>query len=272
MQTLSRENQGPLAGRTILITRAIDQRDEMAERLASLGAEILHRPAIEIVEPSDWSPLDGAIGRLGGYQWIVFTSANGVRFFFKRFKERREPSWPSALVSLAIGPATANALADEGVQVNITASDSRAEGAFEAIARYSGGVERVAGLKFLIPRARVARDFLPGELRNAGAVVDVVEAYRTIRPEGSGDEINALLRDGKIDAITFTSSSTVSNFAALIGAPDLSQALSNVVVACIGPVTATTAREHGLNEVVVPAEFSGVALAEALAERLRNVE
>ena len=270
MQPHSRENPGPLAGRTILITRAINQPDDMSERLASLGAKILHRPTIEIAEPSDWSPLDGAISRLADYQWIVFTSVNGVRFFFQRMAERSQESWPGALVSLAIGSATASALAVKGVRVGVTASDSRAEGAFEAIARHAGGVEKIAGLKFLIPRARVARDFLPDELRKAGATVDVVEAYQTIRPEGSGDEINALLSDGKIDAITFTSSSTVSNFAALIGVTNLSQTLSNVVVACIGPVTAATAREHGLDEIVVPEEFSGAALAEALAGRLRK--
>src|SRR5437868_8761302 len=242
----SPDNSKPLTGRTILITRAAGQSNEAVMLLENLGARVLHRPMIEIVEPADWSELDRAIERLDRYDWIIFTSANGAKFFFRRLDEKHIRELPSSSVVLAIGGATAKAIAKEGARVDLTASDSRAEGALEAILEHGGGSSAISGKRFLIPRARVARDFLPDELRKIGAIVDVAEAYRTIPPEeGTGDEIKALLESHEIDAITFTSSSTVSNFASLVGEVDLSKIPSNVVGACIGPVTAATAREQG---------------------------
>ena len=130
------------------------------------------------------------------------------------------------------------------------------------------GEEKVKGLRFLIPRARVARDLLPNELTRLGAEVDVVEAYRTVKPDLSSRDIVKLFLDHRPDAITFTSSSTVSNLAALAGTDDLSALLRGVVVACIGPITAQTAAEHGLRVDIQPASHNALSLAQAIVAEL----
>src|SRR5215216_597912 len=260
----------PLAGKTILITRPLAQSKEMTLLVEGLGARAVHCPTIEVVEPSDCTALDAAIKQLATYNWIVFTSANGANFFFHRLAEKLFNVAPSMnhLVVCAIGPATAKAIENAGVRVDVTAADSKAEGALQAIIEHAGGESGIRGLRFLIPRARIAREILPIELGRLGAHVDAVETYQTVKPDTDIESIIRLLKEGAADAITFTSSSTVANFAALVGAADLSSLLQNTLVACIGPVTAATALEHGLRNIVQPEVYNTSALVEAIVKEI----
>jgi uroporphyrinogen III methyltransferase/synthase len=257
----------PLRGRSVIITRQRSQATEMAVVLEEAGARLIYCPTIEIVPPDSWSDLDDAIKRISGYDWIVFTSANGVRFFDQRLHDLGlDIAIISSLVACAIGPATAAALVSAGARVDVTAADSRAEGAIEAIINRIGGVAGVKGLRFLIPRAEVARELLPSELRRQGAVVDPVDAYKTIKPDLDSLVITRLLEQGQVDAITFTSPSTVEHFADLLGRQDLPALLSGVLIACIGPVTAAAARQHRLEHIIEPDFHNGEALARIIIE------
>ena len=260
----------PLKGKTILITRARAQSVEMTMRLEQLGATVIHCPTIEIAEPVSWAALDAAIGELATYNWLVFTSANGAEFFFRRLgqKRRNYAASMSNLVICAIGPATAKAIERSEIRVDVVAEDSKAEGALAAIVEHAGGKDKIRGLRFLIPRARIAREVLPVELTNLGAYVNAVEAYTTARPDVNSDSIIRLFKEGAVQAITFTSSSTVSNFAALVGMDDLSTLLRGTIVACIGPVTAATALDYGLVDVVQPDVYNATALLEAMVKAM----
>ena len=253
----------PLRGKRILVTRTKSQSEAITTQLELLGATVVHCPTIEIVPPSSWESLDAAIARLNKYDWLVFTSSNAVRYFFARFNASVDNHLGSQRIC-AIGPATAAAISDEGAPVHVTATESVGEGALQAIIEAVGGNQNLKGLRILLPRARTAREFLPTALRSLGAQVDVVEAYQTIKPETDRESILRLFTESSIDAVTFTSSSTVSNFAELLGLTDLSDLLSGIVVACIGPVTADTAGAHGLKQVVQPAAYNSSALVDAL--------
>ena len=253
----------PLAGLRVLVTRERGRAGEMTALLEEAGATVIHCPTIEISEPDSWAGSDAAIARLDDYDWVVFTSANGVEFFHRRLAGMR---LPDRIIRCAIGPATAKALESASGRVDLVARDSKAEGALSAIIEHAGGREQIRGLRFLIPRARVAREVLPTELRALGAHVDAVEVYQTIKPQTDGEEIKRLLTEQSIDVVTFTSSSTVTNFAAIVGAKDLSSLLGGVLVACIGPVTAATAREHGLDRLIQPDRYTAPALVESLIE------
>jgi uroporphyrinogen III methyltransferase/synthase len=214
--------------------------------------------------------MDSAIDRIDSFDWILFTSANAVSFFCNRLTERH-PDGISAILGQvigAIGPVTAKVLTDAGVQVDIVAGDSRSEGVLASIIEFAGGPESLSGVSILLPRARVAREVLPAELARLGAHIETVEAYQTVRPAIESNKIIASLQDGQIDAITFTSPSTVANFATLVGTRNLSALLRNSLVACIGPVTAATARAHGVEALIEPEKHTASALVEAIARSL----
>jgi uroporphyrinogen III methyltransferase/synthase len=258
----------PLDGRTIVITRARAQSAEFASELERLGARVISCPTIEIVEPDSYILLDEAIENLYGYDWLIFTSVNGVDYFLRRMERLgHETSELDELRVCAIGEATALRLRDARVHVDVIPEQFKAEGAFAAIESYVGGREGLATLNFLIPRAAVARDYLPKALEEAGARVDVVPAYRTVRPQTSErGRVEALFAGGAVDCITFTSSSTVVNFAGLFDTTDLSQLLEGVHVACIGDITAATAAEYNLRTDILPNEYTIPALARAIAD------
>jgi uroporphyrinogen III methyltransferase / synthase len=260
----------PLRGKTILVTRARAQSEDITTQLEALGAAVFHCPTIEVVSPSSWAQLDASIGKIKEYDWIVFTSANGARFFFRRLGEMRSEGVAALAehVVCAIGPATARAIEAAGAVAHLTASDSKGEGALTAIIDHVGGAENVRGLRFLIPRARVAREILPAGLRSLGAHVDGVETYQTVRPDVQPERIIRLFKENSIDAITFTSSSTVSNFAELVGLTDLSDLLGNTLVACIGPVTAETAVSHGLGRIIQPRLHNAAELVGSIVESI----
>jgi uroporphyrinogen III methyltransferase / synthase len=271
-QSSDQPDERVLAGKTVMLTRPPAQSAEMTTRLERLGATVIHCPTIEIVEPTSWERLDATIAGLESYDWLIFTSANGVEFFFHRLAEKRPDglSAVSRLQTCAVGPATARAIVAAGGRVDLTARDSTAEGVLAALIKAVGGEEKLAGLRFLLPRARVARELLPAELARRGAQVDAVEAYQTVRPDVDSAGMIRLITESHIDAIVFTSPSTVNNFAALIGADDLADRLRGIVVASIGPVTSDALRAHGLTEIVQPQAYNAAALVEALVEGLKH--
>lgn len=244
---------GPLAGRRVVITRARTQAAGLAEKLSALGAEVIEFPTIEIRPPADPRPLDQAAASVSEYDWIIFTSANGVRAFMER-----SPEFSGFTGRIcAIGPATRRAAEAADLHVHVVPDEYVAE---SLVAAFSG--EEIAGKRILLPRAAIARDVVPDELRARGARVDVIEAYRTVAPEGTA----ALAREvfgaeRKPDWITFTSSSTVKNFAGVAG----TEVLRGVRVASIGPVTSTTARELGIDITVEAAEYTTAGLVAAIA-------
>jgi uroporphyrinogen III methyltransferase/synthase len=258
----------PLGGRTVMITRAREHSAEFASALEAFGARVVACPTIEIVPPESYARLDESIENLYGYDWLVFTSANGVEHFLGRLAALgREVSELDGARVCAVGEATAARLNEARVHVDVVPEKFQAEGVFDALAVYVGGREHLRNLNFLLPRAAVARDFLPRALEEAGARVDVVEAYRTVRPETTGRaRVEALLVGGGVDCVTFTSASTVKNFAQLFDTRDLAPVLAGVRVACIGEVTARAAREYGLRADILPREATAAALARAIAE------
>jgi uroporphyrinogen III methyltransferase/synthase len=230
----------PLFGQRIVITRDRRQAAELSEPLESLGAEALLLPVIEIREPSDPKPLDHAIARLASYDWLIFTSANGVRYFMDRLDQS-----PHDLRSLkaricAIGPATKAAVEALHLKVDLMPKEYVAESLVEAFAK-----ENLQSLRILLPRAAVARDLIPDQLTRRGALVDVVEAYQTAAPSHLVEHARAIL-DRKPHWITFTSSSTVTNFIASAGR----EALHGMKIASIGPITSATLREHQIEPTV----------------------
>ena len=262
----------PLAGRTVVITRAQSQAEEFVTELERFGADVVLCPTIEIQELESYARLDEAIEHLYGYDWLIFTSVNGVEYFFRRFKAcGRETSDLDELEVCAIGEATAEQLRELHVHVDVVPEEFKAEGVFTALERFIGGTENLAGLNVLIPRASVARDFLPKALENAGARVDVVPAYRTALPPDIDRGRVAAMLSGSADCIAFTSSSTVRNLALLFDTQDLSAALSGVVIACIGDITATTAADFGLQVKIQPEQFTIPSLARAIAEYFESV-
>ena len=262
----------PLAGRTVVITRAQSQAGEFVAELETYGATVIVCPTIEITDPDSYAMLDEAIDHLYGYDWLIFTSVNGVDYFLRRLKTtEHEVHDLDALKVCAIGEATAERLRAEHVHVDLVPSQFKAEGIFAALEQFVGGPAGLPGLNFLIPRAAVARDFLPKALEAAGARVDVVTAYQTVIPDQlDRGRLAAMLAAGA-DCIAFTSSSTVRNLARLFDTHDLGEILNRTTVACIGDVTATTASEYGLATEIQPDEFTIPALAEAIARHFASV-
>ncbi len=261
----------PLAGRTVVITRARSQAEEFVKELEQFGAEVIVCPTIEITEPENTERLDEAIGHLYGYDWLVFTSGNGVDYFLRRFKAlQRDLHELDEVRVCAIGDATADKLREAQLHVDVVPHEFKAEGVFVALEQFVGGRESLSGLNFLIPRAAVARDYLPRALKDAGARVDVVPAYRTVLPADLDRGRVAAMLAGSADCIAFTSPSTVKNLAQLFDTNDLSDTLKGIVVACIGDVTVETAREHGLDTQVQPERFIVSELARAIADHFAS--
>jgi uroporphyrinogen III methyltransferase/synthase len=251
----------PLFGRRILVTRAKGQAAEFADLVHAFGGEPIGCPTIQIAPPATWEPVDQAIRNMRQYHWLIFTSLNGVGPFMDRLRVQGFDARLLAGVRLCcIGPRTARELARYGLQADLVPTEYQAEGIIEALACRSLREQRV-----LIARALVAREILPDQLRAAGAAVDVVPVYRTVRPEVETGRLLELFAGRGIDMITFTSSSTVANFAELLGGSEsMCKVVGDTPVACIGPITAATAQEHGLTTRVMPAENTVPALAEAI--------
>ncbi len=242
--------RAPLAGKRIVVTRARAQASALSDELAALGAEVFEMPAIEIGAPDSYDALDAALSCLETYDWLVFTSANGVERFFARLAEgacfpecaRDARALAHARIA-AIGPATASQLAAHGIVPDVVPSEYRAEAVFKALVENGLTAEK----RVLIPRAQKAREALPRLLASFGAQVDVVPVYRTELPaSSSADRTRSLFASGNIDAVTFTSSSTVRNLLTLLGA-EAHELLRSIDLFSIGPVTTGTLAEHGVS-------------------------
>jgi uroporphyrinogen III methyltransferase/synthase len=257
----------PLEGRTIIVTRAASQAEELTKLLEDFGASVLACPTIEIRELDNYERLDEALDHLYGYDWLILTSANGVEFFIKRLINRRLKIEDLDEIRVcAIGQRTADRLHEAHVHVDIVPSQSTAEGVFATLSEFVGGAERLRGLNILLPRALVGREHLPKALEEAGARVDVVPAYQTVLPENfDRGKLTAMLA-GSGDCIAFTSPSTIKNLAKLFDTHDLGKVLPTLAIACIGSVTATTAVEYGLRVDIQPTTFTGADLAQAIAD------
>jgi uroporphyrinogen III methyltransferase/synthase len=255
----------PLFGRRIVVTRAREQASDFKAKLEELGGSCIEFPTIEVVPPPSWAPLDEAITALSEYDWIIFTSVNGVRSFMGRMQAAGHDARALHGIRLAaIGPKTAEALEAVMLRPDLVPSEYRAEAILEAL---SG--DNVSGKRFLMPRAMVAREILPEKLRERGARVDVVPAYQTVLPERDAQKVRSLLTDGRIDCVTFTSSSTVSNFFAMVGKEEFERCKEKTVIACIGPITAETAAGFGLKTDVMPSEYTIGGLVEALVDHFK---
>ena len=254
----------PLFGRCVVVTRARAQAGELSRKLEALGAEVYEFPTIKIVPPEDFGPLDTAIRDLDSFGWIVFTSVNGVEAFVERLKHHGLDlrAVPRRAKVAAIGPATAQKVEEVGLKVDITPEEYKAEALIEALDNYS-----LEGTKVLIPRAKVAREVLPEKLRESGAEVVVPPAYESVPSSEGKGQLKKLLQSGEIDCITFTASSTVENFVWAFG-KEAGWLLSSTRVACIGPITAGTCRDHGLSVDVEADEYTIPGLVSAVVELL----
>jgi len=253
----------PLAGRCIMVTRERKQAREMIGKIEALGGEAYAFPLLKMIPPEDYTELDAAIHALGSYDWLIFTSVNGVRFFFARMDQLGIPAASIIGHLAAVGPKTAEALEARGLQVAVIPADYVAEGLLKSL-----GDQLHAGQRVLLPRADIARKLLPQELRVMGMDVSEVDVYHTVIDAEQAPQAARRIQQGRIDAILFTSSSTVSHFVQAM-APYASPGwLERVRVACIGPITAETAQRLGLTVDVVAQEYTVDGLLEALTKNM----
>jgi uroporphyrinogen III methyltransferase/synthase len=248
----------PLFGKRIVVTRSREQASDLVKALSDLGADCLECPTIRVAPPDDPGPLDRAIERLSEYDWIVFTSVNGVTGFFERlFACGRDVRALGHLRTAAIGPVTAERLKAFGLGSDLVPETFQAEAVVEAFRR-----EALRGRRLLLPRAQEARPVLPAELSAMGATVHDVAVYRTV-PVGDGASLAERIAERPVDLLTFTSSSTVRNFKKLLRAEDAAR-LAGTPAACIGPITADTARELGFEVRIVAETYTIPGLCRAI--------
>jgi uroporphyrinogen III methyltransferase / synthase len=248
----------PLFGRGIVITRPEAQAQGFGEMLRAAGARVIPFPVIRVAPPQTWGKLDKALGRVEEYRWIIFTSANGVAFFFRRLRELgRDIRDLKGIRIAAIGPATAGTVEALGIRVDLVPEEFVSEGVVKAFAG-----EELRGSRVLLPRAAEARDVIPEGLAALGARCDIATTYRTVRSDRTASELEPLFAAGKVDAITFTSPSTVKNFLGIMG-PGF-HLPAGVRIACIGPVTAAAARKAGLPVDILQERFTIPGMVSAL--------
>jgi uroporphyrinogen-III synthase len=250
-----------LRGVRVLVGRARHQASALSSELRKLGATVIQIPFIEIRKPASFKRLDSALANLATYDWLILTSVNGVEAMWERLAKLRLPkAGLKRLRIAAIGPATRKAIEERGGKVNVVPKEYVAESVVRSLRR------RVKGKRVLLVRAKIARDVIPRELRQAGAKVDVVEAYETITPQSSRTRLRSLLQNPRRrpHVVTLTSSSTVRNFVALLGSSKAS--IQGISLASIGPVTSSTLRQLGLRVDVEAAEFTIPGLVEAIRQ------
>ncbi len=260
----------PLFGKRILVTRTREQAGEFVDLLEGLGAHAISAPTVSIAPLTDPASLDAACADVATFDWVIFTSVNGVNHFMRHLLAGPGDVRDLKGVRLCtIGPATANRLARYGLKVNLMPDEFRAEAIVQTLAASTA----VAGKRFLIPQADIARKHLADALTAAGADVTTVAAYRTVPITSDmpgAPDVYRMLLDKEIDIVTFTSASAVRSFVTLLGTDPAADLLSATTVACIGPVTAHATAELGITAAIVPSTYTIPALAEAIAEHVRD--
>jgi uroporphyrinogen III methyltransferase/synthase len=258
----------PLFGKKIVVTRARAQASDMVAQLTELGAECLEYPTIKTIAPADNTRLDKAIDDLSSYHWIIFTSVNGVDFFFNRLAEKgRDARALGGLRTVCIGPVTAERLKSRGINTDILPESFQAESIIKAFQN-----EPMSGKRVLLPRAAEARMILPEELSKMGAEIDEIAVYRTVDDtEHIGQLINQI-ENREIDLITFTSSSTVTNFKKLIPADRFDALMKHAAIAAIGPITADTAIKNGFRVDISADVFTIPGLCDAIVRHYQKSE
>lgn len=252
----------PLAGLSIAITRPVGQAEKLADAVRAHGGTPVLCPTIRVTEGEGRDGLRRALERLKEYQWVVFTSANGVASFWSSL-EAAGAALPAKVRVAAIGPATARALQRRGVEPEVVPDEFVAEAVAETLIQRAG--KRLAGQRILLPRAAGAREVLPERLRAAGARVEVVAAYESVPdPEGI-ERLRGLLAREELDVVTFTAASTVRSFVESAGSY-----MGRAVVAAIGPITAAAARELGVGVDVVADRYTIEGLVAALCDYYRT--
>lgn len=253
----------PLLGLRIVVTRAREQASGMAAALRQLGAEALECPAITIQPLESYAEADEAISHLGDYGWIIFTSVNGVKYFWERLQASGKDSRAIGRAKVAaIGPATKEALRARGIEPDLVPASYVAESVVAALSEHEG--KKLEGQRVLLPRAAVARMVLPDDLARLGAMVDVAPLYKTVPDAAGRGRLRALVEEGGVDCVCFGSSSTVRNFLDCVP-PDLCRQRPDMILSAIGPVTAATLGEFGLKARIQPEKFTVPALVEAVA-------
>jgi uroporphyrinogen III methyltransferase / synthase len=252
----------PLAGRRIVVTRARAQAGVLVQRITDLGGVVIECPTIEIQLPGNFLAFDRALARLDSYDWLIFTSVNSVEPFLARLAHVGKSVGQLARLKVAaIGSETAKRLHGAGISVTVVPQRYQAEGILDSL-----GAAEMNGKSVLIPRAAKARNVLPETLRQWGANVDVVEAYRTAAPKIDVAALRQRWQRGDVDIVTFTSSSTVRNFVGLFAATDLTSILGNAAIACIGPITAKTVEDLGGKVAITAREFTIDGLVKAMVD------
>jgi uroporphyrinogen III methyltransferase/synthase len=250
----------PLKGKRIVVTRARPQAGVLMREIEQFGGEPIDFPTIEIRPPQSYSALDAAIEQLDTYEWIFFTSVNGVDYFLQRLRHRnKEFANPRQLKVVAIGPETANRLEASGIRTYLVPKQYQAEAILDGLTP-----EAIRGKRVLIPRAAQARELLPKTLQKWGGEVDVVEAYQTALPKVDTSTLRAMFCENKIDMITFTSSSTASHFVQLFPGENLGELIGRAAIACIGPITGKTVETLDLHPDVVSEEYTIPGLVRAI--------
>lgn len=254
----------PLFNRSIIVTRAREQSSGFRGLLSDLGAHCIEFPTIEIVPPQSWDGLDQAIEAIEGFDWVIFTSVNGVKYFFNRLEGSGKDIRALKDIKIgAIGPKTAEAIRVRGLRPDLVPREYRAEALVNAFREGNIYPSRV-----LMPRAARARDILPRELGKMGCYVEVVEAYRTVIPDYNKEHVKEMLKAGQVDMVTFTSSSTVIHFFEMFQEEQeqLRAWMKRITVACIGPITAKTAEDKGLKVHISPSEYTVPALVDTIVQ------
>ena len=264
----------PLFGQRILVTR---EHSTGFELLEELGAEIMEFHTIEIVPPDDWTELDRAMEKIDSYDWLIFTSVNGVKFFFQRLMDRdRDIRDLKGVRICAVGSKTASAIKKYGIKTDLVPEKFNAEGLIEAFVsehrarnmehRTQNTEHGLRGIKILLPRAETAREVFPQKVRELGGEIDVFTAYRTVKPEVHGKRLKRFLKKGKISIATFTSAATFNNFMEIMGEEAL-DLLKDVVIAAIGPVTAKAVEKAGLKVRIMPQKATVDAMVKEIIEQ-----
>lgn len=255
----------PLFGKRIIVTRTREQASELVSLLEENGANCLEFPTISICPPDSWDALDEALQQLGRFQWLVFTSINAIHAFFGRLYEKGMDTRALASCKIAaVGKVTDDCLRTYGLISDLLPEDFTGEGLAEAFER-----QGVAGNEILIPRALKAREVLPERLERAGARVTIVPVYQNKRPEGIHEKLRAKLENKDADIVTFTSSSTVTNFIHMLGVKDqdeLQRIMGGIKIAAIGPVTAKTVEANGLKVDIQPETYTIPDLVDAIVK------